>query len=157
MHTLFMSEGAQLDEQERSLVAHEVALTLAQSNISAGLLVEHNLNPQRLARHLISLRPDATKLLSTTQAALYERTLAEAARAITQVADQLSGFDRVRTAAQLESDDRIPAGIAKLLAAPSELDFVGQATYDVCVNLKGTSKDKAMQAYVDLLEKVKSS
>ena len=120
MHTLFKSEGARLDEQERNLVAQEFALTLAQSKLSAGLVIEHNLNPQRLARHLIGLRPDATQLLSATQAELYERTLTEAARAITQVADQLSGFDRVRTAAQLESDDRLLDGIAKLLAVPSE-------------------------------------
>jgi hypothetical protein len=58
--------------------------------------------------------------LAASQAALYERTLTEAASAITQMADQLSGFDRVRTAAHLKSDDRILEGIAKLLVAPSE-------------------------------------
>ncbi len=38
---------------------------------------------------------------------------------------------------------------------PGMLDFVGQAKYDAWTKLKGTSKDKAMQAYVDLVEKLK--
>jgi diazepam-binding inhibitor (GABA receptor modulating acyl-CoA-binding protein) len=40
---------------------------------------------------------------------------------------------------------------------PGMLDFVGQAKYDAWAKLKGASKDKAMQAYVDLVEKLKSS
>ncbi len=38
---------------------------------------------------------------------------------------------------------------------PGMLDLVGQAKYDAWAKLKGTSKDKAMQAYIDLVEKLK--
>jgi acyl-CoA-binding protein len=38
---------------------------------------------------------------------------------------------------------------------PGMLDFVGQAKYDAWAKLKGTAKDKAMQAYIDLVEKLK--
>lgn len=38
---------------------------------------------------------------------------------------------------------------------PGILDLVGQAKFDAWARLKGTSKDKAMQAYIDLVEKLK--
>jgi acyl-CoA-binding protein len=38
---------------------------------------------------------------------------------------------------------------------PGMLDFVGQAKYDAWAKLKGMSKDKAMQAYMDVAEKLK--
>ncbi len=40
---------------------------------------------------------------------------------------------------------------------PGRLDFVGQAKFDAWARLKGTAKDKAMQAYIDLVEKLKSA
>lgn len=39
---------------------------------------------------------------------------------------------------------------------PGFLDMVGQAKYDAWTKLKGTSKDQAMQAYIDLVEALKS-
>lgn len=39
---------------------------------------------------------------------------------------------------------------------PGFLDMVGQAKYDAWAKLKGTSKDQAMQAYIDLVEALKS-
>jgi diazepam-binding inhibitor (GABA receptor modulating acyl-CoA-binding protein) len=38
---------------------------------------------------------------------------------------------------------------------PGFPDFVGQAKYDAWVKLKGIAKDKAMQAYIDLVDKLK--
>jgi len=38
---------------------------------------------------------------------------------------------------------------------PGMLDFVGQAKYDAWAKLKGLSKGKAMQAYMDVAEKLK--
>lgn len=35
---------------------------------------------------------------------------------------------------------------------PGFLDMVGQAKYDAWAKLKGTSKDQAMQAYIDLVD-----
>ena len=40
---------------------------------------------------------------------------------------------------------------------PGMLDFIGQAKFDAWARLKGTAKDKAMQAYIDLVEKLKSA
>ncbi len=39
---------------------------------------------------------------------------------------------------------------------PGMTDFAGRAKYDAWARLKGTSKDAAMQSYVDLVEKLKS-
>jgi acyl-CoA-binding protein len=39
---------------------------------------------------------------------------------------------------------------------PGMLDFVGRAKYDAWAALKGTSKDAAMQRYVDKIESIKS-
>ena len=38
---------------------------------------------------------------------------------------------------------------------PGMFDFVGQAKYDAWAGLKGTSKDAAMQSYVELIERLK--
>ena len=40
---------------------------------------------------------------------------------------------------------------------PGMLDFVGRAKYDAWAAIKGTSKDNAMQAYVDLVDKLKAA
>lgn len=40
---------------------------------------------------------------------------------------------------------------------PGMLDFVGKAKYDAWSGLKGMTKDKAMQGYVDLVEKLKKA
>lgn len=38
---------------------------------------------------------------------------------------------------------------------PGFADFKGRAKYDAWAKLKGTSKEKAMQDYIDLVEKLK--
>ncbi len=38
---------------------------------------------------------------------------------------------------------------------PGMMDFVGRAKYDAWEKLKGTSKEQAMQQYIDRLEAVK--
>lgn len=38
---------------------------------------------------------------------------------------------------------------------PGFTDFVGRAKYDAWTKLKGTSRDSAMQKYVDLVERLK--
>ena len=39
---------------------------------------------------------------------------------------------------------------------PGFMDMVGQAKYDAWAKVKGTSKDAAMQAYIDLVNQLKS-
>jgi acyl-CoA-binding protein len=38
---------------------------------------------------------------------------------------------------------------------PSFMDMVGQAKYDAWAKVKGSSKDEAMQAYIDLVNQLK--
>lgn len=38
---------------------------------------------------------------------------------------------------------------------PGFTDFIGRAKFDAWAKLKGTSKETAMQAYIDLVEKLK--
>lgn len=38
---------------------------------------------------------------------------------------------------------------------PGLIDFVGRAKYDAWAKIKGTSKNAAMQAYIDLVDKLK--
>jgi acyl-CoA-binding protein len=38
---------------------------------------------------------------------------------------------------------------------PGAFDFVGRAKYDAWARLKGTTRDKARQSYVDLVERLK--
>lgn len=39
---------------------------------------------------------------------------------------------------------------------PGMIDFAGRAKYDAWAKLKGTAKEAAMQAYVDLVERLKA-
>jgi len=40
---------------------------------------------------------------------------------------------------------------------PGFMDMVGQAKYDAWTKVKGTSKEQAMQQYIDLVERLKST
>jgi diazepam-binding inhibitor (GABA receptor modulating acyl-CoA-binding protein) len=40
---------------------------------------------------------------------------------------------------------------------PGMMDFVGRAKYDAWASLKGKTSDQAQQAYVDLIESLKTS
>jgi acyl-CoA-binding protein len=40
---------------------------------------------------------------------------------------------------------------------PGFMDMVGQAKYDAWAKVKGTSKEHAMQQYIDLVERLKST
>lgn len=40
---------------------------------------------------------------------------------------------------------------------PGFTNMVGRAKYDAWANLKGTSQDDAMQAYIDIVEKLKAA
>lgn len=40
---------------------------------------------------------------------------------------------------------------------PGFMDMVGQAKYDAWAKMKGTAKEAAMQQYIDLVERLKSS
>jgi diazepam-binding inhibitor (GABA receptor modulator, acyl-CoA-binding protein) len=40
---------------------------------------------------------------------------------------------------------------------PGMTDFAGRAKYDAWSRLKGTSRDQAMQAYIDIVNKLKAA
>ena len=118
MRPVFDIEAASLDQQGRDTVVREVAATLEQARVTTDLLVACNLDANRLTQHLASLRPDATNLLSATEAALYQRTLSEASASIIPTATQLTGFNGSAFAATLQGQDQLFAMLSELLQRP---------------------------------------
>jgi NACHT domain/Leucine Rich repeats (2 copies) len=118
LRPLFEHEARDLDESSRTVLALELAATLADAEITADLLVSFNLDPRRLTRHLAKLRPTVTANLSASESALYDRMLAEVSVKIVNIAADLSGFQRSVVIKTLEGQDRILEMLSRLMAEP---------------------------------------
>src|SRR5712692_7143337 len=69
---LFESESARLDEGDRTAVAIAVAEAFNKSKLSSELLAERNLEPTKLAKHVLTTQPTATRDFSAAGTALYQ-------------------------------------------------------------------------------------
>src|SRR4051812_36102377 len=92
LFSLFEVEGASLDEGSRKVVASTVAETLNTAHLSTELLVYNNLEPAKLAKHLIASNPNATLQFSEVETALYFRIIKETCEYIVDIASQLPVF-----------------------------------------------------------------
>src|SRR5438046_2149716 len=59
--TLFKIEGANLNESSLTSVARAVAETFNKTRLSSNLLAERNLEPMKLAKHILSAYPIAAQ------------------------------------------------------------------------------------------------
>jgi|GEM_PF-610014 len=109
-----------ISDEDRERLALEIAVTLDEAKITSKLLVECNLDYTKLLPYLEAARPDATKLLSANETAIYNRMLREACEAILNFANELVGFERYFSASVLQSEDQIQNAINKLLTRPSD-------------------------------------
>jgi len=122
MQPVFDDASSALGDSGHDTVARELATTLAAAHLQPRVLVECNLDPKLLARHLTGVRPGAAKLLSGTEEALYRRLLAEAARAITEIASDLQGFDAAYAAASLQDNDQVLKMLTAIWQRPAQAD-----------------------------------
>lgn len=122
MQPIFDEAGRGLGEGGRAAVVQELAATLAAARIQPRLLIDCNLDPALLSRQLATARPDAVKLLSAGESAVYGRLLDEAARGITQIATELNGFNTAFSAATLQDHDKILAMLGDLWRRPDAAD-----------------------------------
>src|SRR2546426_3187816 len=72
---IFQTEGARLDEGERTAVALAVAETFNTAKISSELLAERNLQPAQLAHYLLSVRSMTPYHFSEAATELYQRII----------------------------------------------------------------------------------
>jgi hypothetical protein len=98
----------------------ELARTLSKAQITAKLLVDCNLNPDALGQKLGEVNPQATKLFSATETAIYNTLLAETSKAIIEVATDLVSFQRHFATSILQSQDQILENLGRLLSIPDE-------------------------------------
>ena len=115
-------DDARLDAEGRAVAARELATTLAEARIRPRLLAQCNFDPELLVRNLEAIRPDAVKLLSASESALYNRLLGEAASAITDIASDMRGFDTAVAAASLQDNEKILAMLTELRQRPAQSD-----------------------------------
>jgi hypothetical protein len=120
MKPLFEHEGKTLDQDQRALLAQEVARTLAKVPITADLIISFKMDSDKLTRHLQQAHLDAIRLFSEKETALYNRMLAEASQSIVSVATQLPEFERVLTAKTLQGQEQILESLAALMARPDD-------------------------------------
>jgi NACHT N-terminal Helical domain 1/NACHT domain/Leucine Rich repeats (2 copies) len=97
---LFESDGGDLDEGSREAVARAVAETLSTANITAEILAQHDLEPSRLARYLLSTYASFTHYFNETERLLYQRVISESCEYIVNIASQLPRFNE-RTFAEV--------------------------------------------------------
>lgn len=116
MRPLFVNSTETLSQEQRAVVAGEVALTLAGAQIDSDLVIKYGASPERLEKYLRTVRPDTTKLLNRDESYLYERILGEASRAILKVAVNLSGFQLSFAERALYDINEIYESVMKLLS-----------------------------------------
>jgi hypothetical protein len=112
---LFQMEGVRLKENSRTAVAQAVATALNKSRFTSQLLVEHNLEPTKLAKHILDAYPPATQFFNTTETALYERVINESCTYIVDVASQLPAFTERTFAEVLKREDQLLYRVDQLL------------------------------------------
>src|SRR5713226_3170085 len=104
---LFEIEGARLDEGSRTAVALAVAEAFNRSKLSSDLLAERNLEPTKLAKHVLSAYPTATQLFSGAETAFYQRIIEESCAYIVDIASQLPAFTEHTFAEVLKREDQL--------------------------------------------------
>ena len=92
LSALFDREGAQLTPQ-RAVLATQLSFTLQQVNINSALLLRYRRKPARLADHLHSFCPDATRHLSELETAFYHRLVYELSRSLLHSTTQLADYE----------------------------------------------------------------
>jgi len=104
---IFEVEGARFDEGTRTAVAYSVAETFNTSKITSELLVESNLDPTRLEKHIIVTHPTAAGLLGEAATAFYLRIIRESCTYIVDIASHLPSFTERSFAEVLKRQDEI--------------------------------------------------
>ncbi len=104
---LLESEGIHVEEGERVAVALAVADTINKSRISTKLLAERNLQPARLAQHMLAINPNVIRDFSAAGVSLYERLIKESSTYVVDIASQLPSFTTDTFATVLKREDLI--------------------------------------------------
>jgi len=120
LRPVFEAESLKLGASEIAVVTQEVALTLAKTPIDARLVLDYRFDAERLARHLVNLRPNVVQTFSAAETALYERFLRELCKEIVEIASELSSFERHFSEATLQNQDQVLELVEKILSRPTK-------------------------------------
>lgn len=104
---VFEQEGAGLDEASHSALVHALATTLSNTPIEPALLAEQNLDPNRLAQHLLSASIEMTRLFSADETHLFRRIVQETSKYIVDIASQLPTFSERTFGEVLKRQDEL--------------------------------------------------
>ncbi len=112
---LLESEGAHLDEGERSAAAIAVAETLNKSRFSKELLLEYSLQPTQLTQYVLAANPGVTRDLSEDATILYNRTIKECCTYIIDISSRLPSFTEHTFGEILKREDLIIDKVGQVL------------------------------------------
>jgi energy-coupling factor transporter ATP-binding protein EcfA2 len=104
---VFEQEGDRFDEATHTALALALARTLSSTPLDPGLLAEQNLDPNRLAQHLLSFAKEEIRLFSTDEVILYRRLVQETSKYIVDIASQLPTFTERTFAEVLKRQDTL--------------------------------------------------
>ncbi|MFA9477743.1 NACHT domain-containing NTPase [Phycisphaerales bacterium AB-hyl4] len=99
VYELFEREGASLDEPSKKAVAHGIADTISNTDISSTLLASTDLDPDHLYNILLAQKPGGLHF-GSIETHLYERALRELSTLTIDIASQLPAFSE-RTFAEV--------------------------------------------------------
>jgi len=106
---LFESEGARLDEGERTAVALAVAETINKSKLSSELLAARSLQPTELAQYMFSVQTISTYYFNEAATQFYQRIIEVSCIYIIDIASLLPSFPEHTFAEVLKREDQIIA------------------------------------------------
>lgn len=107
LQTVFMTEGSTIDDATKEAIAHEVGLTLHEARITTELLVQNDLDPKYLLKHISSSRQLPVGQFSAVETSLYERVLNEISYYIIKVTSRLPYFSETAFAEILERETKL--------------------------------------------------
>lgn len=114
----FDNEFCFLKSEDRTLVINEVANTLGKVKFSGKLLLENDLDPNKLNAHLLKARKSALDWFTSDQKDMYERILEEVSKSILEYANQFADFDRLLACRILSDHELIITKLDKILTEP---------------------------------------
>ncbi len=104
---LFEVEGSRLNEGSRVAIARAVAETFNKSKLTSELLAEHNLEPAKLAKYILTNNPTAIQYFDEAESSFYDRIIKETCTYIVSVASKLPDFNEFTFAEILKREDQL--------------------------------------------------
>jgi hypothetical protein len=102
LRPLFEQEARNVEQNSRNAILLGVAETLIKARLSSDTLAELNFDAAKLKQYLLQANPDATRLFSQGETALYHQAIEVVSQRLIEAAPEVEGFELSSTSIILQ-------------------------------------------------------